>query len=158
MLLNGANGKGQPEISDAVSKYFKGKIDLPRLKTQLMMLPDVLRTVFSGSAIQLKKVTNVRTIADAFNGNEMVKRMFSEVDKLLRVYLTFPVTSATAERSFSSLRRIKKFLRSSMTSKRLSNLFLLHVHTAQTDSLDLVSVAREFVSSNARCLNYFGKF
>ena len=158
LLLDAANGKGQPEISDAVSKYSKGKIDLPRLKTQLMMLPDALHTVFSGSTIQLKKVTNVRTIADAFNRNEMVKRMFSEVDKLLRAYLAFLVTSATAARSFSSLRRIKTFLRSSMTSKCLNNLFLLHVHTAQTDSLDLVSVTREFVSSNARRLNYFGKF
>ena len=86
------------------------------------MLPDALRTVFSGSTIQLKKVTNVRTIADVFNGNDMVKCMFSEVDMLLRAYLTFRVTSATAERSFSSLRRIKTFLRSSMTSKASQQL------------------------------------
>lgn len=38
--------------------------------------------------------------------------MLSEVDKLLNIYFTFPVTSATAERSFSSLRRIKTYLRS----------------------------------------------
>ena len=67
------------------------------------MLPDALCTVFSGSVIQLKKVTNVRAIANAFNRNEMVKRRFSEVEKLLQAYLKFPVTSATAERSFSSL-------------------------------------------------------
>ena len=156
--MDAANGKDQPEISDAVSKYFEGKIDLARLKTQLLMLPDAIRTVFSGSAINIKKVTNVRTIADAFNKSEMVKRMFTEVDKVLQAYLTFPVTSATAERSFSCLRRLKTFLRSSMTPKRLNNLFLLHVHPAQTDSLDLAFVATEFVSSNNRRLNYFGKF
>lgn len=145
LLVDAANGKGQPEIVDAISKYFEGKIDPALLETQLLMLPDAIRTVFSGSAIHIKKVTNVKTIADAFNESEMVKRMFLEVDKLLRAFLTFPATSATAERSFSSLRRIKTFLRSSMTSKRLNNLFILHVHKAHTDSLDLASVAREFV-------------
>ena len=50
------------------------------------------------------------------------------------------------------------FLRSSTTQQRLNNLFLPYVHTARTDSLDLVSVAKEFVSSNSRRLNYFGKF
>ena len=30
--------------------------------------------------------------------------MLSEVDKLLKMHFTFPVTSATAERAFSSLR------------------------------------------------------
>ena len=45
-----------------------------------------------------------------------------------------------------------------MTHQRLNNLFLLYVHTAQTESLDLVAVAKEFVSANSRRLNYFGKF
>ena len=155
LLVDAAKGKGKPQISDAFSKYLEGKIDVARLQ----MLPDAIRTCsVSGSAIHVKKVTNVRTIADAFNESEMVKRMFSEVDQLLRAYLTFLVTSATAERSFSSLRRIKTFLRSSMTSKRLNNLFIIHVHKAHTDSLDLAFVVREFVSSNSRRLNYFGKF
>ena len=128
------------------------------MKIQLPMLPDAISTAFAGSLIRVQKVTNVRTIADTFNQSEIVKGMLSEVDKLLRGYLTFPVTSATAERSFSSLRRIKTFLRSTMTHQRLNNLFLLYVHTAQTESLDLVAVAKEFVSANSRRLNYFGKF
>ena len=84
--------------------------------------------------------------------------MLIGVDKLLRAYLTFPVTSATAERSFSSLRRIKTFLRSSMTQQRLNNLLLLYVHSERTESLNLVSVAKDFVGANSRRMNYFGKF
>ena len=135
-----------PGIPEAVAEYFHGKIDLARLKIQLLMLPDV------------KQVTNIRTNADALNQSTMVKGMLSEVDKLLRAYFTFPITSATAERSFSSLRKIKTFLRSSMTQQHLNNLFLLYAHTALTDSFGIVSVAKEFVSSNTRRLNYFGKF
>ena len=54
-----------------------------------------------------------------------------QVDKLLKLYLTFPVTTPTAKRSFSSLRHIKTYLRSTMTSCRSNNLY---VHQ---DSLDL---------------------
>ena len=39
------------------------------------MLPDAIRTAFSDSAIHVRKVTNVRTIADTLNQSEMVKGM-----------------------------------------------------------------------------------
>ena len=84
--------------------------------------------------------------------------MLNEVDKLLRIYFTFPVTSATAERSFSSFRRIKTFFTKFYDKCRLNNLFMLYVLTSKADVLDLVSVAREFVSRNARRVHYFGKF
>ena len=158
LLLDSAKGTEIPGIPETIAEYFHAKIDLARLKIQLLMLPDTIKTAFAGSAINVKQVTNVRTIAEALNQSTMVKGILSEVDKLLRAYFTFPVTSATAERSFSSLRRIKTFLRSTMTQQQLNNLFLLYVHTAQTDALDLLSVAKEFISSNTRRLNYFGKF
>ena len=79
--------------------------------------------------------------------------MLSEIDRLLKIYFTFPVTSATAdERSFSALCRVKTFLRTTMTHSRLNNLFLLYIHTAKTDGLDLQNVeaiAREFVAVNS---------
>ena len=74
------------------------------MKIQLVMLPDAIRTAYSGTATTIKKVTNVRTIADMFKDSDIFKGMLNEVEKVVRVYLTFPTTSATAERSFSSLR------------------------------------------------------
>ena len=46
----------------------------------------------------------------------------------VKVLLTMPVTSATAERSFSALKRIKTYLRSTMVEDRLNGLSLMHVH------------------------------
>ena len=95
---------------------------------QLVMLPDAIKA--ASASVKVKQVTNVRTIADALSQSTMVKSMLNEADKLLHAYFTFPVTSATAERLFSSLRRVKTFLRSLMTQKRLNNLFMLwDVHT-----------------------------
>ena len=92
------------------------------------------------------------------NKGDIYKTMLSEVDKILKLYFTFPVTTATAEISFSSLRRIKMFLRSTMTDCRLNNLFLLYIHTCRTDALDLSAIAKDFVTVNSRRINYYGKF
>ena len=132
-------------LSEALTSFLNGDVDQSRLEIQLLMIPDMIKTAFDGS---IKKVT-MRTLSDAMNKNEIYKGMLSEVDKLLRIYFMFPVTSATAERAFSSLRRIKTFLRSTMTHCRLNNLFLLYVHTDVTDNLDLSCIAKEFVSVNS---------
>ena len=83
LLVDAANGEDVPEIPEVVARYFRGKIDTARLKIQLLMLPDAISTAFVGSSIEVKKVMNVRTTADALNQNKTIKRMLDEVDKLL---------------------------------------------------------------------------
>ena len=106
----------------------------------------MLQGVIKASSLRVKNVTNVRTILSAMNESTIYKGMLPEVDKILKLYLTFPVTTSTAERSFSSLHHIKTYL------------FLLYVHQDITDSLDLCQIAREFMSVSTRRMHYFGKF
>ena len=47
--------------------------------------------------------------------------------RCLKIAMTFGVTSAPAEHSFSSLRRIKTYLRSTMGQEWLTNLSLLYI-------------------------------
>jgi hypothetical protein len=47
---------------------------------------------------------------------------------LVYIMWTMPVTSATAERSFSVLRRLKTYVRTTMNNDRLSSLALMHIH------------------------------
>ena len=47
---------------------------------------------------------------------------------LLSVLLTVPVTNAEAERSFSAVKRLKSYLRSTINQERLNGLALLAVH------------------------------
>ena len=88
----------------------------------------------------------------------MNRQMFLEVHKHLRLYLTIPITSSTSERSFSALRRLYTYLRSTMTEKRLNNCFLLHVHKDLTDNIKLEDVAKEFIMVNDERSNHFGSF
>ena len=53
--------------------------------------------------------------------------MFPEFAKALKILAVIPATSCSAERSFSSLRRLKTYLRNSMGQERLSSLALLHI-------------------------------
>lgn len=48
--------------------------------------------------------------------------------KLVLLLATLPVSNATAERTFSTLRRLKTWLRSTMEQERLVGLALLNVH------------------------------
>ena len=106
--------------------------------------------------IPIKRVTRIQTLCDIFNYYPSLKMLFTEVDKLLKTYLTIPVTTSTAERNFSALRRIKTYLRNSMTQARLNHCMLLHVSRNKTDELNNVEIAKEFIGRNERRRNYFG--
>ena len=54
--------------------------------------------------------------------------MYPNIKALISILCTLPVTSCSAERSISGLKRIKTASRSSMTTQRLYGLTLLHVH------------------------------
>ncbi|XP_050537765.1 52 kDa repressor of the inhibitor of the protein kinase-like [Daktulosphaira vitifoliae] len=53
---------------------------------------------------------------------------FPNVSFLLKILATLPVSTSTPERSFSTLKRLKKFLRNSFGQERLTGLALLSVH------------------------------
>lgn len=48
--------------------------------------------------------------------------------KLVQILCTLPVSITTAERSFSTLRRLKTWTHSTLVEDRLTGLALLHVH------------------------------
>jgi hypothetical protein len=56
-----------------------------------------------------------------------------------------PATNATSERAFSSLKRVKTCLRSSMSQSRLASLLVLHTHKDFTDQLDRQEIIKEFI-------------
>ena len=48
--------------------------------------------------------------------------------RIINILLIIPVSSATRERSFSAMRCVKSYLRSTMGDERLSNLSHMHIH------------------------------
>jgi hypothetical protein len=125
-------------------QLYENDIDLNKLKTQLQMLPDFVQTrnVKIPNCIPIKSISNVRTICDIMNEINISKEMLSEVLKLLKIFYTIPVTTSSAERTFSALRRLKTYLRSTMSQPRLNHMMLLYIHD--------VSIAKNFIMENER--------
>ena len=160
LLLNAANATSDigSDSGEIVEMYSKD-LDATRLAPQLQMLPQLLRTYnecYPQTAIQ--RITNVRTLCDIMNNVTVSRTMFDQINKLLHILLTIPVTTATAERSFSTLRRLKTYLRSTMSQSRLNHLMILHIHKNRTDELNILDIAKEFIEVNDRRIKFFGRF
>jgi len=65
-------------------------------------------------------ISSTQDAIDFLKSDISHQSVLNELNKLLQIILTVPVSSCTAERSFSALRRLKTFLRSTMSQNRLN--------------------------------------
>ena len=72
------------------------------------------------------KGKNIAEISSFIKDNDLGKAYY-EVSRLCELILTIPTTTASVERSFSALKRIKTFTRNSQGQERLQNLALLSI-------------------------------
>ena len=155
VLLSASNGTFE-KLPDGLQIY-KNDVDFERLTVQLKMIPDLLSTRNAQvGSIPIREVTNVRTLSEVMNELSVSKGMLSQVDRLIRIFFTIPITTSTAERTFSTLRRLKTYLRSTMTQQRLNNTMLLYIHKDRADEIDLSAVSHDLIQVNERRRNYFG--
>ena len=72
--------------------------------------------------------------------------------QLLQIAMTISVSTAKCERCFSALKRIKSYLRNSMSEQRLSDLAILSIERDFSDSLELDFVVDNFAHKNRRII------
>jgi len=75
---------------------------------------------------------------------------FSEFEVMIRLFITLPIGISSAERSFSVLRRIKNYLRSTMEHDRTSDLAPLAIEREAAEQLDISSIIKQFASCKVR--------
>lgn len=73
---------------------------------------------------------------------------FPSLIKLLQIALSIVVSTAHCERSFSALKRIKTYLRSTMTEQRLVDLAVLSIEKELSKQISLDEVVNEFASKD----------
>ena len=71
---------------------------------------------------------------------------YPAVKQAIVIFVTLPATTCTAERSFSTLRRVKTWVRSTMGHERVSGLCMLSAHHSKAK--------REFPSDVLRDSSY----
>ena len=86
------------------------------------------------------------------------KTFVPQVIMLPKILLVMSATIAVSERSFSAMKRVKTYLRSTTSDCLMNHLMVLHVHKDRTGSLNMVEVANAFVERNHSWHPIFGVF
>jgi hypothetical protein len=121
------------KVSDVVSEYPELHCN-SSLKAELKMfslLPAMCNAIENSTVNVSTCVEILQTMVPA------MRAMFPTLEALVRLLLVNPASSAMAERSSSSLRRLKLYTRSTCGQMRLNNVALRHVYKDILDKLDI---------------------
>lgn len=148
LLTRAWNGIKLDQLAfDLICNHFRDDIDCVRLESQLKGIENLRQD----GEENFKPMDIIRRIGDC-----TVKLMIPQVVLLCKLYLVCPATTATAERSFSLLRRLKSYLRSTMSETRLNSLLLLAMYSEEVDKLDIKKLTNEFIlHGDTKRLNAF---
>lgn len=75
---------------------------------------------------------------------------FPNIEILLKIFLTIPLSNASGERSFSVLKRVKNYLRNTMGEERLNNLAILYIEQEILNRIDTDKIIDDFARNKAR--------
>ena len=116
-------------------------------------LTDELDPEMRSFATEFRKEISVTDTVLEVNNLMLQSRIsssFPEMYKLLILFITLPLTVASAERSFSKLKLIKTYLRSTMSQERLDDLAILSIENKEANKIDKTKLIRDFANIYAR--------
>ncbi|CAH1985437.1 unnamed protein product [Acanthoscelides obtectus] len=133
------------KILNSVVTYYP-MVNKEKLKTELEVM--YMREDF-------KNITGGLNLLSLLTNNNL-EETFSEVTKLLQIIITTPMSTSEAERCFSTLKRIKSFLRNSMGNERLNALAMMSVNKNLVHNISNFDekVMEHFISQKDRRLDF----
>ena len=149
LLLKGIENQAYHEELIALNKYYPGDVDSTSLPAELQ----ILKTICNG-----ENPSYAQEIFDIMKSQRDNLKLMPNITKIAKLLLVNGATTATPERSFSTARRLKSWLRTSMKQKRFNSLAILNIYKTLTDKIDFIKVGNSFVTSQDVRQNYFGKF
>ena len=151
LLLKAANKEDYSAELREVMNFYGDDFNESELSTQLL----IFGTNF---ATETHTITLQHALAFLQSLCQGQRAFFEQVCNVARLCLVMPATNAASERSFSTMRRLKSYLRSTMGQARLNHLMVLNIYKEMLDELDLNVAADEFVRGNEHRLRVFGNF
>ena len=150
LLVKGASGEEFDDQKKLVCELYH-EIDGTQLNVQL----ESLAAYFKSANIPVSLKECIKYLQSL---SPDAKSFYSEVCTLTRLILVMPATNAISERSFSVMRRVKSYLRSTMRQERLNHVMVLNIYKEELDKLDLIAVANEFVRESEHRKKFLGTF
>ena len=96
----------------------------------------------------LEKNESLNSISDVILSLTLLKDAFPELLKCIRILMSIAVNTAHREKSFSALKRIKTYLRSTMNEERLNDFAVLSIERELSSSISLEDVVSKFSSTD----------
>ena len=127
-------------VQEILALYKDDKFEKDRLILHRDMMIDQMKIH------NAKKPENLSEVVQFLRGNLNSAAFIAEIFKLVRIVLTIPISTAVCERSFSMLRLLKTYLRSTLKAERLNHISILHAHQEIAATLDLNPLMNEWIS------------
>lgn len=141
------------EIKEYITENHNGEkecdFDLDRLNLHRSMFFDIVKKDNNADINGLTKISIY------LQEHEDIREFLTEYVKFIRLLLTSPQTVVVAERSFSTLKRLKTYMQSTTKQQRTNDLAILQVHRDSTNEIDLSAIADEFICKNSIRRNTF---
>ena len=154
LLVSAANGQVCDQYFDNVTTFYKDDFDRPLLSAQLQN--------FGASFAEKTEKTETISLGECMTFLRSLslahKSFFSEVCRLANLILVMPATNAVSDLRFLAMRRLKTYLRSTMSQSRLNHVMLLSINREKVDKLGIDVIADQFVQGSEHRLRHFGKF
>lgn len=83
-----------------------------------------------------------------------ILELYGNLSIALRLLLTLPITVASGERSFSTLKQIKTYLRSTMSQERLNGLAMISIEQRVRRSLNMEDIIKSFAEAKVRKVQF----
>lgn len=132
--------------------------DLRKQALELVkMYPEDLETELVEEIIQFKKhisnlpegMKNMQGMLKYLN-TPSLNMTFPNVEIALKIFVCMPCSNASGERSFSVLKRVKNYLRSSLANEKTSALSILSIEDEIVRSIDWTDIVEKFAKLKAR--------
>ncbi|KAG7988370.1 hypothetical protein I3843_03G184700 [Carya illinoinensis] len=111
---------------------------------------------FEVDVLSNPKFQDLRSIADLCR--KLVEteksKIYYLIDRLIRLILTLPVSTATSERAFSTMKIVKTRLRNKIEDEFLANNLVVYIEREIAKNFDLDSILDDFVCLKERKLQF----
>ena len=96
---------------------------------------------------------NMSTISELCRGLQILGKsnIYFLIDRLIRLVLTLPVSTATTERAFSAMKLLKTRLCNRMDDELLANNMIVYIEKEIARNFTIEMIMDEFYSMKNRC-------
>ena len=125
-----------------LSEFYHNEINVRQLLSEIQ--------IYQEKWMNVPKNDQQKTALESLNECDLT--FFPNIHTALKIFCTLPVTTSSAERSFSTLKLIKTYLRNTMSENRLNGLAMLSIH--RDISITVEEVINLFATDKKRRLNF----